>query len=200
MKPLRFILPLFIFVALCGLFFIGLGKDSQYLPSALIGEQAPKFTLTSLETSPNNAGSTFNTDNTINQEVFKDKKSIVNIWASWCAACRIEHPFFNQISKHTDWQIIGLNYKDESHLAVEWLDEMKNPYHKIIFDPKGSLGLDLGVYGVPETFLLDENGVIRYKHTGPICPAIIANVFDPFFNNKHFNVCLLYTSPSPRDS
>ena len=102
-------------------------------------------------------------------------------------SCRIEHPLFNDIAKQTDWNLVGLNYKDQADEARQWLAELKNPYQNIIYDFEGSLGIDLGVYGVPETFLVDANGVIQHKHVGPICETIIHEVITPFFLDREIN-------------
>ena len=196
MKTLRFALPLAIFLILCVLFYATLDRDTQLLPSPLIGQPVPEFTLPRLfenaevtattADSPQVEQGNLNQHN-INQDSFQGEKWAINIWASWCAACRIEHPYFNQIAEQTDWKLIGLNYKDKSLEAKQWLQEMKNPYQDIIYDHEGSLGLDLGVYGVPETFLIDAQGIVQYKHVGPICKTIIKEVIEPFFLDQPMN-------------
>ena len=186
MKTLRFALPLAIFLILCMLFYATLDRDTQLLPSPLIGQPVPAFTLPRLSTEKID-NSTNSTQSSINQNSFKGEKWALNIWASWCAACRIEHPYFNQIAEQTDWKLIGLNYKDQSLDANKWLQEMKNPYQDIIYDEQGTLGLDLGVYGVPETFLVDAQGIVQYKHVGPVCETIIKEIIAPFFLDQPMN-------------
>ena len=195
MKSVRYILPLGIFLAMCILFYFMLDRDTQLLPSPLVGKPLPEFSLPRLNanvtpnTKHNNAVSQ-NTDtpeSLINHESYQGKKWLLNIWASWCAACRIEHPYFNEIASKTNWHLVGLNYKDQEDDAKRWLQIMHNPYKDIIFDIKGTLGFDLGVYGVPETFLIDEQGIIQYKHVGPICEAVITKIITPFFENKKMN-------------
>lgn len=185
MKAIRYIVPLIIFLSLCVLFYATLDRDTQVLPSPLIGQPVPEFSLPALSTE------IADTDNgiptLINQSSFNGKKYLINIWASWCAACRVEHPLFNEIAKQTDWNLVGLNYKDQADDARKWLAELKNPYENIIYDNEGSLGLNLGVYGVPETFLVDAQGVVQYKHVGPICETIIHEVITPFFTNQEIN-------------
>ena len=175
MKSIRFLIPLTIFLALCILFYAMLDRDTQLLPSPLIGKSVPEFDLPALDT-PNQTEQI-----SLQPRRYQGKKWLLNIWASWCAACEDEHPIFVKIGKNTDWTLVGLNYKDESQNAKQWLKKFENPYDEIIHDLKGSLGLDLGVYGVPETFLIDEQGIIRYKYVGPICGEIVKSVFVPFF-------------------
>lgn len=178
MKSARFLIPLAIFIALCILFYSMLDRDTQLLPSPLIGKSIPDFNLPGLKISDQTEA------NDIRPSDYQGKKWLLNIWASWCAACQDEHPIFIEINKNTDWIMVGLNYKDQQQDAVAWLEKLKNPYTNIIHDPQGSLGLDLGVYGVPETFLIDEQGIIRYKHVGPICGEVVRAIFVPFFTNQ----------------
>ncbi len=187
MKSLRYILPFAIFLALCVLFYSTLDRDTQLLPSPLIGKAMPEFSLPRLVTT-SDATNLTQEGSTIQQDSYQGKKWLLNIWASWCAACRIEHPFFNELGKQTDWHLVGLNYKDKVAEARQWLDVMHNPYQDIIFDKEGTLGFDLGVYGVPETFLIDEQGLVQYKHVGPVCENIIKQVITPFFENKPMNL------------
>jgi cytochrome c biogenesis protein CcmG/thiol:disulfide interchange protein DsbE len=177
MKSIRFLIPLSVFLALCVLFFTMLDRDTQLLPSPLIDKPVPSFSLQSL-----------NQQGVLTEKNFIGEKWLLNIWASWCAACRIEHPLFNEIASKSDWLLVGLNYKDENENAKQWLQQMQNPYQHIIVDKKGSLGLDLGVYGVPETFLIDASGTIIYKHVGPICKKIVDQIITPFFQNKVINM------------
>jgi len=161
-----------------------LDRDTQLLPSPLIGKPVPAFSMPELDLSENNS----QTIKTITNSNFQGQKWVLNIWASWCAACKVEHPIFNEVANNTNWHLVGLNYKDQANDARQWLQEFKNPYTDIIYDVEGSLGLDLGVYGVPETYLIDAQGIIQYKHVGPICGKIIETVFMPFFANQPFDV------------
>ena len=188
MKSLRYVIPLAIFLALCALFYSTLDRDTQLLPSPLIGKTVPQFSLPRLITDVPAVENTTKEISIIQQDSYQGKKWLLNIWASWCAACRIEHPLFNKLNEQTDWHLVGLNYKDKEDEAKQWLEVMHNPYQDIIFDKEGSLGLDLGVYGVPETFLIDEQGIVQYKHVGPVCEVIIDQIITPFFENKAINM------------
>jgi cytochrome c biogenesis protein CcmG, thiol:disulfide interchange protein DsbE len=103
----------------------------------------------------------------------------LNVWASWCASCRSEHPVLNQLAQQKAAVIIGLNYKDEPDAAKSWLMQLGNPYDVSIMDQDGRIGIDWGVYGVPETFVIDRQGVVRYKHTGPVTPEDVQKTFLP---------------------
>ncbi len=155
---IRYLAPLFVFAALSVFFFVGLQKDPSILPSALIDKPAPSFQLTQLH----------NPEKTFSPENMKGKVWLLNVWASWCQACRSEHPLFMEIARTTDVPLYGLNYKDEAGNAKQWLTELGNPYALSAADLDGFVGIDFGVYGVPETFLIDKQGVIRYKHVGPV--------------------------------
>ncbi len=193
MKSVRYILPLGIFLAMCILFYFMLDRDTQLLPSPLVGKPLPEFSLPRLNTRAVTHDNTAvknseSLDSLIHQDSYLGKKWLLNIWASWCAACRVEHPYFNEIASKTHWHLVGLNYKDQAADAKQWLQIMHNPYQDIIFDTKGTLGFDLGVYGVPETFLIDEQGIVQYKHVGPVCGSVIREVITPFFENKAMNI------------
>ena len=139
-------------------FKVGLGLDPSIVPSPLVENPAPEFELPAL----------FEPNRTISLADFEGQVSLFNVWASWCVACRQEHPLFMALSKEGDFPIYGLNYKDERSDAIAWLAELGNPYRAIAVDRDGRVGIDWGVYGVPETFLIDQKGVIRYKHIGPV--------------------------------
>ena len=171
MKALKYLLPLVIFLGMAGLFYSTLDRNTRLVPSPLIDKAAPAFSLPAL----NNASVQ------LSPSSFKGKPWILNIWASWCRECRIEHPLFNQMAQQYDFEIVGLNYKDQLGDAQQWLQQFGDPFSTIIFDQKGTAGLDWGVYGVPETFLIDAEGIIRYKHVGPINPQVIENIILPFF-------------------
>jgi len=157
------------FLALIGFFYKGLQLDPQKLPSALLNKAAPSFTLPQLH----DASKTFSLED------MKGKVWLLNVWASWCAACRQEHPLFMQLARQGDFPIYGLNYKDEAADAKQWLKQLGDPYIVSISDLEGNVGIDFGVYGVPETFLIDKEGVIRYKHIGPVSRTDWTEIIKP---------------------
>lgn len=156
-------IPLVLFLLLVVAFLIQLtrnanGEDPTMLESALIGKPVPAFKLESLE----QPGKTFD------QAVLRDGKPILlNVWATWCPTCRAEHEYLNKLAAQ-GIRVVGLNYKDDRSKAVQWLNSLGNPYFLSLYDGDGMLGLDLGVYGAPETFLIDGQGVIRYRHAGDL--------------------------------
>ncbi len=157
---IRFLVPFGIFAALAGLLYVGLGLNPREVPSPLIGKPAPAFEVPTLDEPAR----------TISQDTFKGQVSLFNVWASWCVACREEHPLLVELSRSGELPIYGLNYKDEKADAERWLAMYGNPYTEIAVDSDGKVGFDYGVYGVPETFVIDKQGVIRYKQIGPIKP------------------------------
>lgn len=165
------ILPLLAFFALATLLFRGLSLDTETLPSALLGKQFPEFALQQLE----DESVTINNTDLIGAPV------LVNVWATWCGSCRIEHRYLNQLAAQ-GVRIVGLNYKDSRPKALRWLAELGDPYQQNIYDVDGSLGFDLGVYGAPETYLVDANGVIIYKHVGVVDMRVWAENFEPLYN------------------
>jgi cytochrome c biogenesis protein CcmG/thiol:disulfide interchange protein DsbE len=163
MKSLRFILPLAVFLVLVGFLAAGLKLDPREVPSPLIGKPAPGFTLTRLD----DAGKT------IRREDMLGKVWMLNVWASWCGACRDEHPHLLALARTKQLPIYGLNYKDTRDDGLGWLARFGNPYDASLFDQDGRVGIDFGVYGVPETFIIDKQGVIRFKQIGPVTPEVI---------------------------
>lgn len=155
---IRFVAPLVIFLGLSVMFVIGLQKDPKKIPSALIDKPAPAFDLPQLHKA----------DMNFTPEQMKGKVWVLNVWASWCAACRSEHPLFMEIARRNDVPLVGLNYKDQRPDAMTWLRQLGDPYILSISDISGLTGIDYGVYGVPESFIIDKEGVIRYKHVGPV--------------------------------
>lgn len=154
-----FLLPFFVFAALAGLLLVGLQLNPQEVPSPLIGKPAPAFEAPSLA----------DDELRLSERTLAEAgPSLFNVWASWCVACRHEHPLLMSLSRDADVSIFGLNYKDDADDARAWLAQHGNPYVATAFDPQGQVGLDWGVYGVPETFLIDAAGVVRYKHIGPL--------------------------------
>ena len=169
MKRLWFLIPLGAFLALAIVLAVGLKRDPREVPSPLIDKPAPKFALARLDDAAK----------TVRLEDLKGKVFILNVWASWCVACREEHPVLVDFAKKRVVPVYGLNYKDTRPDANAWLARFGNPYDASFFDEDGRVGLDFGVYGVPETFIVDGNGVIRMKHIGPITPEVLANKIEP---------------------
>jgi cytochrome c biogenesis protein CcmG/thiol:disulfide interchange protein DsbE len=163
MKALKFGVPLAVFVALVAFFAVGLMRDPREVPSPFIGKPAPAFKLEELH----RPGTSFA------PEQMKGKVWLLNVWASWCVSCRVEHPLLVDMSKRKVVPIVGLNYKDNRDDGVSWLTKFGNPYQLSAHDFEGKVGIDYGVYGVPETFVIDKQGVIRYKQIGPITPEAL---------------------------
>ena len=161
--------PLLIFIVLVVFLGIGLTLDSREIPSPLINKPMPVFSLTQLKES----------DKTLSSTDFLNEVFLFNVWASWCVACRSEHPVLLDLSRTGVVNIYGLNYKDKREEALRWLDYYGDPYTKNVHDLNGKLGIDFGVYGVPETFIIDHEGIIRYKHIGPITEDILKNKLLP---------------------
>ena len=157
-SSLRFVLPLGIFAVLAGFLFVGLGLNPREVPSPFIGKPAPSFQLTQLA----------QPEQKFSPQQMQGQVWLLNVWASWCVACRIEHPLLVDLAKKDVIPIIGLNYKDKPDAALGWLGRFGDPYKLSIVDPDGRVGIDYGVYGVPETFVIDKAGVIRFKQIGPI--------------------------------
>lgn len=157
MRRFLLFIPLVIFFSLAYVLWKGLFMDPKLLPSALIDKDFPQFDLETVESA----------DVRTTLADIKGQPVLVNVWATWCSSCRVEHPYLNKL-KAQGIRIVGLNYKDDRNDAQAWLAEYADPYVLNIFDENGKLGLDLGVYGAPETFLVDAQGVVRYKHVGVI--------------------------------
>lgn len=175
--PVLVLLPLVVFMALAGLFMFQLllGNDPQKIPSALIDKPAPEFSLTAVEgiTRDGSVVPGFS------REDLLGKVSVVNVFASWCVPCRQEHPLLEDLAKVKDIQLLGINYKDKPENARRFLGSLGNPYSHIGADPAGRTAIEWGVYGVPETFVVDKEGTIRYKFIGPLSPASYQEVFLP---------------------
>lgn len=167
MKVLRFTLPLVGFIAIVVFLALGLKLDPRYVPSPLIDKPAPEFSLPVL----GQAGQK------VTSQELQGKVWMMNVWASWCAACKIEHPVLLDMA-NKGALLVGLNYKDTDTNARAWLNQYQNPYTTVIVDTDGRTGIDWGVYGVPETFLIDQAGNIRYKHIGPVAAADAQYLFE----------------------
>ena len=163
LRTLRFLIPLAAFLVLSGFLMKGLWLDPHLVPSPLIDKPAPPFRLTQVA----------EPDKTIGRDDLLGKVWLLNVWSSWCVACREEHPVLVDFSRTGIVPIYGLDYKDTRVEALKTLDRMGNPYQASLFDPDGRVGIDYGVTGVPETYLIDKSGTIRFKQTGPITPEIL---------------------------
>ncbi|MGQ0662304.1 MAG: DsbE family thiol:disulfide interchange protein [Pseudomonadota bacterium] len=172
-RQLIFVVPLVAFAAVAAWFAFGLTRDPSVLPSALIDRPMPEFELPALKGS----GVPGFSDKTV-----KGRVALVNVFASWCVPCRIEHPIFMRLAAENRVPIYGINYKDWWENARDWLTELGNPYLAIGYDESGRVGIDWGVYGVPETFVVDRQGRIRYKRVGPITPAVLNDVLLPLID------------------
>lgn len=169
LKFLKFLIPLAIFFGLVAFLAAGLKLDPKEVPSPLIGKPAPGFSLTRLD----------NAQQTIRREDMLGKVWMLNVWASWCVACREEHPLLVQFAARKLVPVYGLNYKDGRLAGQQWLTRFGNPYTASLFDEDGRVGIDWGVYGVPETFIIDREGTVRFKHIGPLTPDVIRSRVEP---------------------
>jgi cytochrome c biogenesis protein CcmG/thiol:disulfide interchange protein DsbE len=157
MKTVRWSIPLALFVVLIAFLWVGLGRDPREVPSPLIGKPAPSFALPQIHG-----------DKPLSTAELKGKVWLLNVWASWCVSCRVEHPLLLQLAKAGIVPVYGLDYKDKPDDARAWLAQNGDPYTASIVDRDGRVGIDYGVYGVPETFVIDRSGIVRYKQIGPL--------------------------------
>ncbi|MGS2716839.1 DsbE family thiol:disulfide interchange protein [Eionea flava] len=169
-KRLQLFLPLAIFLVLVGFFWRGLSLDPNAMPSALIDKSFPVFSLKRLQD-----------EQLIYRDSLLGEVNLVNVWATWCVACKYEHPVLNQLAEQ-GINIVGINYKDNNPAALKWLDTLGNPYRFNIVDPLGSLGVDLGVFGAPETYVVDKQGIIRYKHVGIVDLQVWTETLQPIYD------------------
>jgi cytochrome c biogenesis protein CcmG/thiol:disulfide interchange protein DsbE len=169
MKSLRFIGPLLVFVVLLIFLWQGLSLNPREVPSPLIGKPAPAFQLARLD----------DPARMVTEQDLRGQVWVLNVWASWCVSCMEEHPVLVQFARSGVVPIYGLNYKDQRDAAQAWLAKNGNPYSVSIVDPDGKVGIDYGVYGVPETYLIDKAGVIRYKQIGPVTPKALSEQILP---------------------
>lgn len=169
---LKFLLPLVLFFVMVGFLAKGLFLDPRKVPSPLIGKPAPAFVAPVL----GSAGKVFSSAD------MKGKVWLLNTWASWCAACRDEHPLLVEMLAH-DIPLYGLAYKDTDEASLQMLEELGNPYILSATDADGRIGIDYGVYGVPETYVIDKEGIIRYKQIGPITPDSLRNIILPLLKD-----------------
>jgi cytochrome c biogenesis protein CcmG/thiol:disulfide interchange protein DsbE len=162
-RYLRYLVPLAIFLVLAGFLFRGLSLDPKLVPSPLVGKPMPAFSLTRLK----------DPAATLGDADLRGKVSILNIWATWCTSCRAEHEVLLLLAKSNKVDIYGLNYKDERGAAQRWLQQLGDPYVANAFDADGRVGINWGVYGAPETFIIDRQGIVRHKHVGPLTMEIL---------------------------
>jgi len=156
------LVPLALFIGLVIFLFVGLGRDPHEVPSPLINKPAPAFQLPQLGEPAK----------TISAQDMRGKVWLINFWGTWCIACREEHPMLVEYARTGLIPIYGVDYKDDRTAAMRWLKEFGNPYAGVAFDVEGRTSIDYGVYGAPETFLIDKNGVIRFKQIGPLTPDV----------------------------
>jgi cytochrome c biogenesis protein CcmG, thiol:disulfide interchange protein DsbE len=159
----RLLVPLAVFIVLIGFLLAGLGLDPREVPSPLVGKPAPAFNLARLH----------HPERMLGTSDLEGQVWLLNVWASWCVSCRVEHPLLVELSKSKLVPLVGLNYKDKPDEGIAWLQQRGDPYDVSVVDRDGRVGIDWGVYGVPETFVIDKAGVIRYKHIGPVDAAAI---------------------------
>lgn len=166
---LKFLVPIGLFAVLVGFLFLGLGRDKETLPSPLIGKPAPLFELTRLD----------DPTKTFSNRELAGKPYLFNIWGTWCPGCRHEHGALLEIARRNEVPIIGLDWNDDRDRALQWLQQLGNPYSVVAFDGEGRVAIDWGAYGAPETFLVGANGKVLKKHTAPISVEIWEQEFVP---------------------
>ncbi len=169
MRSLKYLLPGLVFLVLAGFFWKALFLDPSIVPSPLIGKPAPAFELQDLR----------QPEQTFAMTDMLGQPAVLNVWATWCAGCRQEHSFLMQLARSGEVPLYGMNYRDERPKALDWLNRLGDPYVKVAYDPEGAGSLDWGVYGSPETFLMDPAGTVVYKHLGPLNPTIWEREFRP---------------------
>lgn len=175
-KKILIFIPIVFFSILTIFFYLlTIDRNPSNIPSALIDKKAPEFKSISLLTNKVFVSS---------REFASNEIIIVNFFATWCKPCRDEHPFIDLISKNNGKKILGINYKDDSKKTIKWLNELGNPYYDVIEDKNGSIGIDWGVYGIPETFVINSKGIIIYRHVGPINKKIYKEISFIIKNNN----------------
>jgi len=165
-------IPFVLVMVLGVMLYSGIGKDPTKLESARLNQQVPAFELPLLE----------DPERLVDNEVLKGRVVLLNVWATWCPSCRIEHPYLVELAEKEGVTLIGLNYKDDREPALGWLRDLGDPYEFNIFDPQGTLGFDLGVYGSPETYLLDADGIVRYRHVGVVDERVWKQTLKPIYD------------------
>jgi cytochrome c biogenesis protein CcmG/thiol:disulfide interchange protein DsbE len=171
MKALKFLVPLALFVVLVGFLAVGLKRDPREVPSPLVNKPAPAFKVPQIDPALQ-----------FSPADLKGQVWMFNVWASWCVACKVEHPLLLEFARSQTIPLVGLDYKDKTKDAQSYLRQHGNPYTLIALDTDGRVGIDYGVYGVPETYIIDKNGVIRFKQIGPITPEALEQTIIPLIN------------------
>ncbi|MCL7944988.1 DsbE family thiol:disulfide interchange protein [Marinobacter sp. ATCH36] len=169
MKRVFLFIPVIIAAVLGVVLFAGIGKDPNKLESALIGKPVPEFLLQDLH----------DEERELTRELFEGQVSLLNVWGTWCPACRDEHDDLVWLAEEKGIRIVGLNYKDNRDDALVWLDRLGDPYQVSIYDPRGRLGFDLGVYGAPETYVIDAEGIVRHRHVGVVNEKVWEQDIEP---------------------
>lgn len=159
----RFILPFVIFLVLAGFLYVGLSLNPREVPSPLVGKAAPAFTLPQLH----------DPDKQFSPQDMKGKVWLLNVWASWCTACEQEHPLFVELARRNLVTIVGMDYKDKRENGIAWLRRGGEAYNLVVSDFEGRVGIDYGVYGVPETYVIDKQGIIRFKQIGAVTSQVL---------------------------
>ncbi len=178
MKRLKLFIPVILFITMAVFLYFGLGKDPTELESVTVGQKIPNFELKTLES---------NLTESVSADDLVGEPFLLNIWATWCPSCLIEHPFFLKLSQQ-NVKIVGVNYKDDSGAAIRWLEKYKNPYVVSVYDDTGRLGFDLGVTGAPETYLIDAEGFIVYRREGIVDEAIWQAHFSSYFEETRTQI------------
>jgi cytochrome c biogenesis protein CcmG, thiol:disulfide interchange protein DsbE len=173
MRKARFLIPLVLLGCLVWFLGAGLKLDPKEVPSPLINRPAPEFNLSRLD----------DPQKRVQRSDMLGQVWILSVWASWCAACREEHPVLIRFAARNQVAIMGLDYKDERAAGQRWLSNFGNPYRASLFDEDGRVGIDWGVYGVPETFIIDKQGVVRFKHIGPLTDEVIQTEVEPLIRS-----------------
>lgn len=165
----RYLIPLLLVAIMIPVFIIGLNRDPSELPSPFLNKPAPEFELPRLK----------DPSRTVGSADYAGQMVLVNIWATWCAGCRQEHAYLLKLASETDIPIYGLNWRDQRSKALAWLSELGDPYVASGFDADGRVGIDWGVYGAPETFLISADGIVLYKHLSPLSEMVWQRDFEP---------------------
>jgi cytochrome c biogenesis protein CcmG/thiol:disulfide interchange protein DsbE len=173
MQRLKLFIPLLILVPLGLLLVKALTLDPAEMPSALLDKPVPEFELQALK----------DPDRLLRRDDLVGRKLLLNVWATWCPSCRVEHPWLVKIAREYGVTIVGLNYKDERNAALAWLARYDDPFAFNIYDVEGRMGLDLGVFGAPETFVIDSQGIVRFKHVGVVDDTVWREVLLPVWNS-----------------